>query len=1143
MAETLAPKPTHTAPRARALAAPERAPVRPPVHSLARLQRSIGNRAVGAFLQTKLRVGPVDDHYEREADATATTVMRSATTSPAASPVQRSLQRCACGGSCESCRDRDATTVQASSIHGAESSDVAPEVEARLEATRGRGTSLPPQSRSFMESRFGRDFSSVRVHTGPSAESLSHDLNAHAFTAGTDIYFGAGEFRPGTTSGDHLLAHELTHVVQQNPNIRRVPLRQAPPAAGGSAPVQHEVIQRKPYFLAPSPLPKGTKVHDDILKLFLTSANPGLFIEAPIPGAKKNWWAIGPESQGRADFYMGKDSTGTPRTVGLKMTDENIPAYISAPGLQWEGGAYNHDTTAGPLGATTTPRVRHLANAVHDAKVGDLKPAESAESFLGRGQVNDYLSGISNTADAVNAYVKKNPKESDAGAGVSWKVTTAPLDTLKIPPEVTYPGGGYFPHRQLHLYDQGFAKPKWITATQLTGGIFVYKDDIPGIYAYEYIPDNAQVVTAHPNVNAVLDHLNTNVIPRITAAPDDGLVPRKAKSAAPLVAPTTTKLVYVQREPKKFSDEEWQTKSYKPWKLEAETVLGDKEAIKQATVAEALVDIEERSHKNLGLSDDVKKQGKAVDKITHWQRWGGIYGWLREKLDFIFVKFHKMSKWVKDKVAKLMKSKAVSTLAGWVKMVAQTIFKIFKMLASWTIRSVVDKVVHSLSQGISANLSKLAEMATPDGVKGKLEDFENLKQTYSDIVEKKEEEISTFLFGDHLALFETIAEFESVASDASTIASLVEWGIRLLACASPPAIGCLWNLAIQALEYFFGLLMQTCWFTKKVYKPVIDYVDIVRNFPKKVAAKVVSVANKYIPYPDGFKPWFSDITIGSDEFDPDCKDSGESGGESASPEREAILDLVQAVGDAKVKAMMEIAKKRGAGPWALLSVERIKAMEDALRKAELKDLQDAAKDPSTKVPASLEDVLADMGKYTPKEEAVKKKFFEDKAKADAAKEAAKQAAGGKGGQADAGNAAVATDKGKDKGPAGGGGTAGTVGTGGVPKGVIVLDASKYTIDSPEKNFTMNPAVKAYVIGAKPEHAKKAPDLISADIFVNGVHRYRVENVRVSGTFGTMMLSTPTTFVIVYYLEPGLKLNVDGQDVYWTQFSKTVFAEP
>ncbi|MDB9518352.1 DUF4157 domain-containing protein [Roseofilum reptotaenium CS-1145] len=88
-------------------------------------------------------------------------------------------------------------------------------VEKRIQAKRGKGQPLPNGTRSFMEDRFGNDFGQVRIHTDSTAVQLSQDLQAKAFTHGHDIYFNSGQYNPGSTSGKRLLAHELTHTIQQ----------------------------------------------------------------------------------------------------------------------------------------------------------------------------------------------------------------------------------------------------------------------------------------------------------------------------------------------------------------------------------------------------------------------------------------------------------------------------------------------------------------------------------------------------------------------------------------------------------------------------------------------------------------------------------------------------------------------------------------------------------------------------------------------------------------------------------------------------------------------------------------------------------------------------------------------------------------
>lgn len=93
------------------------------------------------------------------------------------------------------------------------------------EALRSSGQPLDPATRSFMEERFGYDFSRVRVHSDAAAERSAQDLNAHAYTVGSAIVMGAGRFAPGTSEGRRLLAHELTHVVQADSTARQTALR------------------------------------------------------------------------------------------------------------------------------------------------------------------------------------------------------------------------------------------------------------------------------------------------------------------------------------------------------------------------------------------------------------------------------------------------------------------------------------------------------------------------------------------------------------------------------------------------------------------------------------------------------------------------------------------------------------------------------------------------------------------------------------------------------------------------------------------------------------------------------------------------------------------------------------------------------
>lgn len=133
---------------------------------------------------------------------------------------------------------------------------VSPEVEAAIGGLRGGGQPLPAGERSFFESRFGYRFDDVHIHTGPQAARLSQTLNAQAFTVGRDIAFAEGAYAPGSSQGRHLLAHELTHVVQQTGGDPAEPAD-----APDSTPASSEHVASAPAQVAPmvarTPAPEG----------------------------------------------------------------------------------------------------------------------------------------------------------------------------------------------------------------------------------------------------------------------------------------------------------------------------------------------------------------------------------------------------------------------------------------------------------------------------------------------------------------------------------------------------------------------------------------------------------------------------------------------------------------------------------------------------------------------------------------------------------------------------------------------------------------------------------------------------------------------------------------------------------------------
>lgn len=136
----------------------------------------------------------------------------------------------------------------------------------RLEQRRGAGEQIPAETRSMMESRIGADFSGVRVHADGEAASMSGAIGARAFTLGSDIYFGAGEYRPGTTDGERLLAHELTHTIQQGASPVAGETRASAGVSGAGTIQRQETPSSAPAAITARsiiPFPEGSSVRMD----------------------------------------------------------------------------------------------------------------------------------------------------------------------------------------------------------------------------------------------------------------------------------------------------------------------------------------------------------------------------------------------------------------------------------------------------------------------------------------------------------------------------------------------------------------------------------------------------------------------------------------------------------------------------------------------------------------------------------------------------------------------------------------------------------------------------------------------------------------------------------------------------------------
>lgn len=176
-------------------------------------------------IQPKLKIGQPGDKYEQEADSVANTVMQmsegeSLNMQSEEEDDKIQMQPLEEEDKVQMQTDEEEEPIQKKSANSSQTSATPEKIQSQIENTRGSGMQIDEQTRSFMGKRFGADFSNVNVHTGQTAVEMNKQLHAQAFTVGNDIYFNNGKYNPGSQSGKELLAHELTHTIQQGAGIQ-----------------------------------------------------------------------------------------------------------------------------------------------------------------------------------------------------------------------------------------------------------------------------------------------------------------------------------------------------------------------------------------------------------------------------------------------------------------------------------------------------------------------------------------------------------------------------------------------------------------------------------------------------------------------------------------------------------------------------------------------------------------------------------------------------------------------------------------------------------------------------------------------------------------------------------------------------------
>ena len=993
------------------------------------LQRSLGNRALGRFLQAKLKVGAANDRYEQEADRVAAQVMRMpevrARSNPDASePGEPQVRR-----ACRQCEEEI----------GQPSHDEELSRKARADSPSPRGFSfpderafssggepLPPGVRTFYEERLDRDFSDVRVHTGALAERYNDDLHAYAFTYGNHVWMGRGQsVQPST-----LLAHELAHVVQQGrpPSLSaRRKERTGPVGPDDAAPI----IRRFAPFWEPYDIRSGGDNHEIVLPVM--GAENKCFTEAPVPNA--DLLSEGFDKKGRADFY--KAST----TIGLYFTGHATPAELkSNKDLKKDGQQFPHKTNAAPR-TDKSGLVTGAANAPKEIEIGDLKPSHGTiEALEGPGQLENYKRGLELAHKEAN-------DPNTRGDGTLWNPFSVRIlgkGDLTLPDRFTHPGFPGQPAQRLVLKRYSSKKVVYDPKPAVMGHLCVRPDPSnKGIWNYTWVPTTTpSTANLPPKIKTLGPEIEQRIIDPLTQSP---LKPAKqskpgpppvqahAEPATPRPALATDPVRVIRRKDTAVAPAK-DNFDYEKWKSDRKELGTEFESEKKT---QEFKDVEgkilatqahEAIREKFGLSSlpevaGGKEPAKTLGKVDFWTGLTAApFGFFRKIFGAAFVKVAQFFIKMRDKVRDFLKKmkSAASVGSGFLGAALKAAFRGLKMIARFVVGRVVDRLMQSLITGVTNKLKSLISAEFQDELERQAAEVDRIRQ---ELEQKATDTVDALLekaFGVHIKDLEKLKEVYDIVQDIVSLINLVRWGARVVACLSPPAFGCLWILAEGLLDFAAQKVAETCWFQEKIQPLLTKVKYVTTDLPNKLADGIIAKIKSLLP--TSMQDVFADLESGEvvpQKGDVEC-DEDDKTQYQESPLHKQIDDLYLKIGPERAAALSLLASKMNVPKDRPLTADDLSRLGDELSKVDPAKLQQYAE----RYPAVPEGVPADVTKLVDQIEKQAASASPAAQPAPTAPQPPTQGPGEETSKVDRGQPPAQPGGGKEEaGPGGGGGTA------------------------------------------------------------------------------------------------------------------------
>ncbi|HYJ81485.1 MAG TPA: DUF4157 domain-containing protein, partial [Allosphingosinicella sp.] len=846
---------------------------------------------------------------------------------------------------------------------GAAPSDGAAELPASLASGILRpsgGTPLPANLRAPHERRLGSALHHVRIHQGPAAARLADALDARAFTFGADVWLGEGE----SLADSHLIAHELTHVVQQSPRARE---------AGKSAEEPRLQASRHFYYALP-PIPTepdpGTRSHNYLLpRLGKAKGNDGLYTEAPVTeGAMSG-------GTGRADLMLTTDGI----FYGVKFIG-GVPAFRALSSRTLKEGKKvteaQHYNNAAPVansgiegarackkaGLTPTLGICKMDKGPGLIRIADLKPRWEAEVLLGGPQIGRYVDKVKDLAKEVNAFAASKPGLIHP-AGTTWNVDVRKTKSG----EINIPD---------YLADKRHSKRLITDATLFVNGVPTSISDpcvahveehSDGFLTYEWIPVS--------KAGAVSGGAAARTAGTIGSA-KAGLTPVKntlkeepeTKSVAALRRPAGPKRLALKRDRLEAKDNftyaTWKSTHYTPWQTKAKAATGGegKAALQTPTAEagermrdEAMRQIAARSKSPMSAAPaDTAERTRELDVVQHWIDHGDKYGRLRDFFGGAYVKVVKAYDSVKEKIEQKVQAArarmgAANQGTGGIKgAVLKAIRTIAGSLLGVLIRDVANRLVTAVQKGATVLLGTFFGEEV-EQIEAQLKKIEKARQDFEAFVTQTIED----KFKTQLEAFEgKIRELESIAAtmkDIGTLVNIVKWAYRVAQCLAPPALGCLLGLVGTVVaEAIIASIVMSCWFQREVAYPMVKVLGPVRALPGLIAKGIADRVRELLP--DEAKPLMGEIDLSDMDSKPDdvsCDDDPANTYNNLDPNQRKLAEMLKEYDPDHVEALLAALAHLGLiknppDPDDKLTAGEIDALKTLLDKYNKQQLEDIA---------------------------------------------------------------------------------------------------------------------------------------------------------------------------------------------------------